>query len=277
MDGAASTLGVGAATVVPTQPRPGPAAAVEAEWAAGAGETSAPPLQEATTTSPRVRAVAPAAGTAKIEPSITRPGPGTGARLAARVRSTRKSPRDDAREARRPAARVAQATSAIRTRKRTRKPTPRTARNTATPAAEGKSPSRRAEAPRLACSRPGVCPLDGGGAEAAVEETSSGAAAILEAHQEGTGSGPTRALTPGRPNRRCRAESSKVHRRAPATRSLAEEGTEARRKTRRPTRVRLPVRASAPFSRLRPLRPPPPPRTPPRTESHPSKVQPTRL
>lgn len=68
--------------------------------------------------------------------------------------------------------------------------------------------------------------------EAAEEETSTEAVAMLEDHPEDTGSDPARPLTAGPPRRPPRAESSKARRKPLRPKTWEGAGMEERRKTR---------------------------------------------
>lgn len=225
-----SSTGVGVVTGAPTQPVPGPLVAVGAEWVAGAAEITAHLLVVAITRSPRVRGLA--AGTVRIGPSITQPGPGTEAKPAARVQSMRKSPRDGGREVQRLAVRAVQVTSVTRTRKTTRNPTPRTALIMPTPLAAATCHLHHPEVPRPGSSPPGVFPPGGAGVEAVVGATSTGVVAMSEEHQGDTGLDPAQALTVGPPSHQPQHGNSKVRHKPLGLKTWAGEVMVERRRTR---------------------------------------------
>lgn len=221
-------MGADVVTGAPTHLALGPLVAAVAEWVAEAAETTVHLSVAATTRRLRVRGLA--AGMARIGPSITRPGPGTEVKPAARVRSMKKSPRDGGREVQRPAVRVVPVTSVIQTRRTTRNPTPRMALTTPTPLAP--CHLHRPEAPRPGSSHPGVSPRGGAGAEAAEEETSIGAVAMLEDHLGDIELDPTLAPMVDLPSHQPHRGNSRARHKALGPKTWAGEGTVQRKRTR---------------------------------------------
>lgn len=206
----------------------------EAEWVAGAAETTAHLLVVVTTRSPRLRGLV--AGMVRIGPSITRPGPGTEVKPAVRVQSMRRSPRDGGREVQRLAVRVAQVTLVTQTRTTTRNPTPRMAPLMPTPLEAAACHLHIPEAPRPESSPPGVCPLGGAGAveevEEVGEETSTGAVATLEDHLGDTELDPAQALTVDPTSHRPHHGNSKARHKPMGPKTWAGEEIVERRRTR---------------------------------------------
>lgn len=167
---------------------------------------------------------------ARTGPSTTRPGPGTGVRLAARARSTRRSPNDDESGAQRRAARAAPVTPAPRTKRTIPKPS-RTVRKLPAP------PSLPQEPTNLESSPPGGFPPGGAGAEAAAGATCSVAAVTWEVPLGATGSGPSLRLTEGATSRP-RPEDSSTRPRAPKSR----DGAPTRKRKRPMMEVLLQLR-----------------------------------
>lgn len=230
VDEGGSSMGVVVATAAPTQPLLGPLVQVGAEWVAGAAETTAHLLAVATTMSLRARGVL--AGTVRIGPSITQPGPGTEVKPAVRVQSMRKSPREGGREVPRLAVRVVQVTLVTQTRKTTRNLIPRMALIIPPPLAAATCHLHHREVPRPGSSPPGVCPLGGEEVEVVPEETSTEVVAILGGHLWDTELDPVQLLMVGPPSHQPQPESSKARHKALGPKTWAEEEMEERRKTR---------------------------------------------
>lgn len=262
-DEGGSSTGVAVVTGAPTRPAPDLLVAAGAEWAAGVAETTEHRSVEATIRNPRLMELE--AGTVRTGLSITRPGPETAVKPAARVQSTKKSPRGGGRGAQRPAVRAEAVIWGIQTKKTTRSPTPRTALRTPTPLPPQTSHLHHLEAPRPGSSPPGVCPPGGAGVGEVEEETSTGAVATWEDQLEDTGLDPTQCLTVGPPSPQLQPGNSKVLLRALGPKTRVGEGTQERRRTRQLMEVNLRTRGRTPPSRLY-LLPPLLPSAPLRTE-----------
>lgn len=230
VDVGGSSTGVAGVTGAPTQLLLGPLVPVGEEWVEGAAEITAHLLALATTMIPRAKGAV--AGTVRIGPSITQPGPGTEVKPAVRVQSMRKSPREGGREVQRLAVRVVQVTLVIQTRRTTRNPILRMALIMPPPLAAATCHLRHPEVPRPGSSPPGVCPLGGEEVEVVEVETSTEVVAMLEDHQGDTELDPAQPLMVGPPSQQAQPESSKARLKPLGPKTWAGGGMEERRKTR---------------------------------------------